>query len=286
MPGIPQAIVDAANKARQDLSSEPVADTALPNENDTDPGTTPAHQKDLQAECAQLELRLKNMRAARDGRLVLKDQRIAELEAEMAALKARPTLQSPTSEDDELPVADTAQQQQQQPQFVDPTKATNVPVNSVAEKRFFRELDGKRPNWREYNSQTAFLNWLSEIEPLDDIQRQEILDGYIAALDVNGLIGMLDQFDALQQASASALPTSHPNAVGGSQALASQQASDSQQGLVEYWKQSEIKDIMNKKILLRKKGQYHDGHPEGKKVREAELSIRKAISENRVLIGQ
>ena len=165
-----------------------------------------------------------------------------------------------------------------------PQEAATAPT--VAEQRFFEALDRQRTNWREYNNKQAFLNWLNEIEPLDGLKRQDILDGHVAAYDVNGLIGMLDQFDAVQAPSSSASPTAHPTQQGGSQALAAQQASDTDGGLVEWWKQSEIREVMQKKQLLSKQGRLHMNNPQGKAVLEAELSIQTAIANGRVLVNQ
>jgi len=88
-----------------------------------------------------------------------------------------------------------------------------------------RNLDtivaGAVPDYKQIDSDPAWLSWLAQIDPLSGRQRQQLLNEAIAASDASRVIGFFRQFQAAGRASGPAPAPSHSPSYGTRRATSS-----------------------------------------------------------------
>lgn len=158
----------------------------------------------------------------------LKD-RITELENENASLKAQAAQPAPAA-----PVVTPEEEAQYGPDFIDVVRRVAASVapkvdpstlNSLqqevsqvkqvtlqnARKDFFATLDTRAPSWTTLNSDTGFLSWLDEYDPLIGRKRQDAFDEAYSALDVERVAAFFNTFGGGRQQSRTERPSLESN---------------------------------------------------------------------------
>lgn len=213
------------------VSEAPAAPTAAEAPPAPAPVAVPAPTPEPQASDALWEQRFRSFQGHANAELQRKDQAIAEMQAQLAALAAK--LEAATKAPEPTPEpgvtdADVETFGADQVRFVervaravarevlvgamsvhdakfkavfDRLQGFETQVGSVdqrvqltAEQQFFKDLTDKVPGWQQVNAAPAWLNWLQTVEPYTGATWQTLLDHNRAQLDVDRVVKIFQAF--------------------------------------------------------------------------------------------
>lgn len=144
-------------------------------------------------------------------------------------------------------------------------------------ERFESDLDSMVPRWRQINVESAWLNWLTQLDDVLQVRRQDMLNGFVRDRDAGSVAALFRSFavsggQSQQRNGHSPIPD-----LSASRAASGMGA---EENLVEVWTQSEIADFYKAKNRL-----YQSGKLVGNKLNEVmaeETRIRTAMEQGRV----
>ena len=307
MPAAPSQVRDRAQNVRETTRPPvPLPSGAAPGADERTPATpaepsVPASNGDtmagLRQELAELKERFAGLRTSRSEQLVTAQSevqqlkaRVVQLESELTAAKAGTPPSDPPKTEAPPPPDDTASSAPAEEGTEDATAGTGDGKKELdtAQKAFIASMDKLEPAWRNYNTDAAFLDWLTKNDPTTGLLRQAVMDSHTDRGDAASVVHMLRLFDqsraAVGEPDASHDTPRIPTEVSTDRTTANADAAPPPPATVEWWKESEIAEMTRRRTAMKGRGKL--GTPEGQALNAEYLRMRQAIADQRIIYGQ